>query len=97
MPKRKALLTKQLPIYLKETEYAEMEKEAIKKDISFNQYVRDAINMKIKNDSNDLKKESDELMDEWKEKMKQYDKRVERERYNNWVGKKTYFNGMEDY
>jgi len=107
-------------VYLTDDENDKVRKITEDKKISINQYMRDALNLKlsiqdkdevfveslmndikslINNDTgiNKLKEESDDLTERWEESMKQYDKRVEKQRYDNWVGKKTYFNGMEGY
>jgi len=93
---KEKLIKNAVTVYLTDDENDKVRKITEDKKISINQYVRDAINIKFQIDDSgidELKEQSDDLIERWEESMKQHDKRVEKQKYDNWVGKKTYFNG----
>ena len=63
-----------------------------KHEISINQFLRDAVNLKLNYD-----KDTEKTDKKYKILIKEYEQRVKQEKYNNWIKKSNYFGGLKEY
>jgi len=101
MKKKIKSKTKAITTYLTDEVYDNIFQITEEDNISFNTWMRDAINQKLDQDKNPIMKNHKErgkdIQREWNESFKEYKDVVEQQKYENWVKKGHYFSGLEGY
>ena len=92
---KKRSYIKPVMAYLTEDEFQKLNKYTKEQEISYNKYLRQGLNLKFNQEGSSidrLTKQSDKVIANMKKRIVELTKQEEKTKYDNWVGKKTYFN-----